>query len=484
MMKKNVIILGAGPAGLSAGRELSNEGAQVDLIEMEPQVGGLCRSSRRGGFIFDLGGHRFITKDEFVLAEITELMGDELVVRPRQSVIRLQDKFFAYPLEIMDLLKKLKPSVSFKSGIDFFLTKIGTYSKLPDDSFENWVVKRFGRTMYDIYFGPYSHKLWGIPPAQISAEWAAQRISLVNITDVLLRALGKKEDMPKTYARHFLYPKEGIGQICEFMADEIIKNDGRIHLNAKVIKLSLKNKRLEKIIYLQDGKEKEISGDFIVSTIPLPELLLNITPDIDEMYLSIAKKMDFRSIKFLHLMLDTEYVTDNTWIYVPEEKYFFFRIQDRKNWSPTTVPEGKNALTLEIACNKNDNVWNASDDEIMERCVKDLERLGLIKRSAVTDYFTETAEFSYPVYSLDYRDKINTVYNFIAEIKDFIPIGRQGLYRYNNMDHSIKMGILTAKHILHRYPRQKILEIATENIIFDWQDPGYHDGKTVSYFTD
>ncbi len=476
-MPKHVIILGAGPAGLSAGWSLAKEGVRVDVIEAGSQVGGLCKSTKRDGFIFDLGGHRFVTKDDLLFADIEELMGDDLLTRFRKSQIRLMNKFFSYPLEILDILKKMDLAISLKCGFDFFLTKFGAYSKTPDNSFENWIIKRFGRTMYNIYFGPYSHKLWGMPPSEISSAWAAQRISLVNIADVLLRALGKKNDMPKTYARHFLYPKRGIGQIPERMAEEIEKLNGKVHLNAVVKKILMKNWRIEKIIYTQDGVEKELAADFTVSTIPLPELILMMAPAAEDKYLETAKSMKFRSIRFLHIMLDEEMVGDNTWIYIPEEKYLFFRIQDRRNWSPTVVPEGKNGITLEIACNKGDCVWKASDEEIFRRCMEDIADLGLIKQETVTGYFTENVEHAYPIYSLDYNDKLKTVYHFLSKISDFISIGRQGLFRYNNMDHSLKMGILTAKHILHRFPRQKIMEIATENIIFDWQDHGYRDGS-------
>lgn len=476
-MPERVVILGGGPAGLSAGWKLSKEGIKVDILEMNGQAGGLCQSTRRGNFIFDLGGHRFITKDELLFAQIQELMRQELLLRSRKSVIRLQNKFFSYPLEIKDVLTKINPWISFKSGVDFLLSRLGCDAKILDDSFQGWVIRRFGRTMYDIYFGPYSQKLWGVPPTEISSSWAAQRISLVNITDVFLRSLGKKKDMPKTYAHNFLYPRGGIGQISERMVEEIEKNKGEIHFNAKATKIILKNNHIAKIIYIQDNQEKEISGDFIISTIPLPEFILSIEPKVQDRYIHIAQSMKFRGIKFLHLMLNIEYVTDNTWIYVPEEKYAFFRIQDRRNWSPTTVPEGKNALTLEIACNKDDSVWNAPDDEIFERCLKDLRDMGLLERNTIIDYFTEKTAYAYPVYSLDYNKKIEPIYEFLSTIRDFIPIGRQGLYRYNNMDHSCKMGLLAAQHILYGYPRQNILEIATEGIIFDWQDPGYHDGK-------
>jgi protoporphyrinogen oxidase len=476
MQGKKVVILGAGPAGLSAGWKLSLEGVQVDILEKEAVVGGLSRSTRKDGFIFDLGGHRFITKDELVLAEIEALMGEELLMRSRKSVIRLQGKFFSYPLMIGDVLRKMKPSISLKTGVDLLFTKLGVYSKLPDISFEGWIIKRFGKTLYDLYFAPYSYKLWGIPSSQISSAWGPQRISLLNVTDVLLRALGKKKDEPRTYAGSFLYPKGGIGQIAERMSDQIEKKHGRIHLNSDVKKIIFNGKRIERIIYLQDGKEKDISADFIVSTIPLPEFILSLYPRVDDRYTATASNMAFRSIKFFHLMINREFITHDTWIYVPEEKYIFFRIQNRRNWSPTTVPPGQNALTLEIACNKNDAIWNCPDKEIFERCIKDLEDLKLVTREQVTGYFTETIENAYPVYTIDYAEKINIIYKLLANIESFISIGRQGLYRYNNMDHSIKMGILAAWHILRGYPRKKILEIATEHEIFDWQDFSYCNG--------
>jgi len=461
-MPKHVVILGAGLAGLSAGWQFAREGIQVDILEMDPCVGGLCRSTSRDNFIFDLGGHRFITKNNLLLTELKKLMGGELMVRSRKSAIRLQGKFFSYPLELIDVLTKLNPWISFKSGLDLLLTKLRTYSKMPDVSFENWIIKRFGRMMYDIYFRPYSHKLWGIPPMQISSLWAAQRISLINITDVFLRALGKKKNIPKTYTHNFFYPKKGIGQISERMAEEI-KKIGEVHLNAKIKKIILKNSQIEKVIYIQDNKEKEISGDFVVSTIPLPEFILSIEPKVEDRYLSIAKAMKYRSIKFLHLMLNIEQVTNNTWIYVPEEKYCFFRIQDRRNWSPTVVPDGKNALTLEIACNKNEPIWNACDEEIFEQCIKGLEELELITRSAVTDYFTEKKEHAYPIYSLDYQEKIRITYEFLSGIKDFVSIGRQGLFQYNNMDHSMGMGLRTVDYLLSRCSKEEIFQIGYDD---------------------
>ena len=474
-----IIVLGAGPAGLSAAWHLSQKGASVEVLEAENQVGGLCRSIHHNGYIFDLGGHRFITKDEGLLNEIESLMGNELLVMPRKSVIRLQGKFFSYPLEIFDVFKKMNPWISFRSGLDFLIAKV-TQSSNPDISFEDWIVKRFGRTMYDIYFGPYTQKLWGMPPKQISANWAAQRIPSLNLWNVFLRAIGKKKEAPKTYALNFLYPQKGIGRICDRMKEEIEKKSEKVHLNAKVKKILLSGNTITEITYEKNNADHKISADFVVSTIPLPEFIKMIEPRVDEKYLTTANSMKFRGIKFLFLTINKKQVTDNTWIYIPEEEYLFFRIQEMRNWSPGTVPEEKTALTLEIACDENDSIWNAPDKDIFDRCICDLKKLGLIEEKDVLDYFTYKVKHAYPVYFLDYQERVKNVYTYLAQIKNHLSIGRQGLYRYNNMDHSIKMGLLTAKHILEGYPRQKILEIATENIIFDWQDPGYFDGGSKS----
>ncbi|MBN1405941.1 MAG: FAD-dependent oxidoreductase [Candidatus Omnitrophica bacterium] len=471
-MPKRVVILGAGIAGLSAAWELSKEGIDVDVIESQPCVGGLCRSIRKNDFIFDLGGHRFVTKDTAIFNKIEGLLGNDLMVRRRKSVIYLKGKFFAYPPELYDILRKMRPDISARCAFDFFMVKFGAYSGMQDISLKNWVLKRFGRTMYDIYFGPYSKKLWGIAPDKISADWAGQRISLLNIMDVVLRLLSGRNNSPRTYAHNFIYPKKGIGQIAQAMAEEITSKNGRIHLNSIVEKIILDRGRIKSIIYRQSGVEKEISAELIVSTMPLPEFMLSIEPKISGSQLHTAKSMAFRGIKFVHITLDKEKITDNTWIYVPEGKYIFFRIQDRRNWSPYVVPEGKNALTLEIACNKGDDIWNMNDNALLKRCVSGLENMGLIRRKDISGYFTESAEHAYPVYSLGYKENVQQAYDFLSGIKNLISIGRQGLYRYNNMDHSIKMGLLAADNILHDNCERDIFSVATEDVIFDWQHSG------------
>jgi len=473
---KKIIILGAGPAGLSAAWKLSMANADVEVLESESQVGGLCRTIRYKEYHFDLGGHRFITQNTELAREIYSLMSDEILDRPRKSSIRLKGKYFNYPLEGKDLLKKLKITLSIKCFGDYLWTVIkNRFFPKPDNSFEDWVVNRFGRSLYSLYFGPYSAKLWGIEPTKISADWAAQRISLLNLWDVFLRLLGKKKNMPKTYATKFYYPEKGIGRIPERMAEVIEEKGGKIHLNSRVKSILSNGNKIDSIIYENEGKDKKISGDYIVSTIPLPDLVKMLQPTLGSDYLEAANSLTFRALKFLNITLDKERISDNTWIYVPEEQYLFMRIQEPKNWSPDSAPDGKTSIILEIACDVGDKIWNADDREIYERCVEDLSRLGFgdIKEKTI-DYFTTSIEHAYPIYRLNYKELLRTVFSAVNSFENLICCGRQGLFRYNNMDHSIEMGLLTAEHILFGLPRDEIYKIADKEEIFE------HDGKQVN----
>ena len=467
---KKVLILGGGPAGLTAGWKLATHGVSVVVLEADAQVGGLSKTVRRNGFSFDLGGHRFITHNVALAEEVQALLGDRLEVRPRKSSIRLKGKFFHYPLDFGDLIKKLHPLTAFQSGLDYGITSIvQKIKRRPDESLEDWVKNRFGRTLYNIYFGPYSEKLWGRSPGQISADWAAQRISLPNLWDVFLRLLGKKADTPKTYATRFFYPIGGIGVICERLAEEIqnASPQNKVLLRARVKKYLHTDNRINAVVYEHNGTEHQEEADFFISTIPLPELINFMYPPLEQTLRNVAEQMEFRSLRFLNLMLDMEQVSDNCWLYIPEPQYYFFRIQEPKNWHPGNVPEGKTSLILEIACNYGDETWQATDKETAERCLDSLDELGFHVRDKVIDYFSTYARHAYPIYTLDYKEKLRTAFTILSRFENLVSCGRQGLYRYNNMDHSMEMGIMTARHILEGIPREEIYRIATEAEIFE-----------------
>jgi len=471
--KRKVLILGAGPCGLSAGWKLAIANNHVIFVEKEAQVGGLCQTIRHGEYHFDLGGHRFITQNVELAKEIYNLMSDEVITRDRKSTIRLQGKYFSYPLEAKDLVTKLKLSVSIKCFFDYIMATVSRkLLNKKDVSFEDWVVNRFGRSLYNIYFGPYSEKLWGVKPTLISSDWAAQRISLLNLWDVFKRLLGKKKNTPKTYATKFYYPEKGIGRIPEKMAEIVSEKKGDFFLSYNVKKIKRDGNKITSVIIFSDNEEKEISADFIISTIPLPEFIQKLDPPASDHLIQVSKKMTFRALIFLNILLDKEIVSDNTWIYIPESEYLFMRIQEPKNWSPHSSPAHKTSLILEIACNIGDEIWNADKKTIYERCINDLSKIGFkdIKENTI-EYFITKTEHAYPIYRLDYKDHLRAAIPFINSFENLICCGRQGLFRYNNMDHSIEMGLLAAEHILFGLPKTEILRIASDEEIFE------HDAK-------
>lgn len=466
--RADVAILGAGAAGLSAAWLLAEAGKNVCVVERDRQVGGLSKSVRREGFTFDLGGHRVLTREERVLERLKALLGDELLVRSRKSQIRFRRNYYAYPLSGHDLVLKLPPWTSAHCFAGYVASRLKGLVRSPrDDSLEAWIVNRFGRALYELYFGPYSEKLWGRSPSEISSDWAVQRISLLDLTDVILRLLHLRKGTPKTYAAEFYYPSHGIGTIWEKVADVVTDAGGQVLLNTSATRIETGEAGALAVVAERDGTAMRIEADTLVSTIPLPALVAALDPAQAQPVLDAALGLEFRSVRFLNVMLDLPQVSDNTWIYASDQDTLFFRIQEPRNWSPHNAPEGSTSLILEIACDAGDETWRASDDEILVRCMEDLKRMGFDVADAVLGHFSTRAEHAYPIYDLQYTDKLRTLRPALDAIPDLICCGRQGLFRYNNMDHSMHMGFLAAEVALGRQPREVVWQVGTEGEIFE-----------------
>ena len=444
---KTVVILGGGPCGLSAAWELSGTGKNIVVIEAQSSLGGLCKTIRYKGFNFDLGGHRFISKNDELINKIKVLMGDELLVSERVSAIRLNGREFQYPLSAGDILKQT--DIRFLSGCLMDYAYQSIYKKIrhsPDTSFEDWVINRFGKKLYNTFFKDYTRKLWGIPPDKLSSDWAAERISLLSLWDVVLRLCGLGKNTPRTYTRNFFYPKQGIGQIFEFIAEEIKANGGSIILNARFKRLLLEGNSVKGIIYDINGRDEVIDCDWVISTIPITDLFCNLDrrgewQDARE----AVRSLRYRSLRFLNILIDKPEIGKNTWTYIPDGKYIMTRIQEPGKRSPHNAPDGKSSLILEIPCFYNDKVWEMPDDLLFKKCINELLELGIDVKNEVIDYFYTREKHAYPVYQLDYKHHLKKLISFLDSKENIISSGRNGLFKYIFMDRAMELGFEAAK---------------------------------------
>ncbi len=443
---ETIVILGGGPCGLSAAWELSNTGKTVVIIEAQSTWGGLCKTVRYKGFNFDLGGHRFISENDVLLNRIKALMGDELLVSERVSAIRLNGREFQYPLSAGDIIKQTDVGFLARCLVDYVYQSI--YKKLkysPDTSFEDWVINRFGHTLYNTFFKDYTQKLWGIPSNKLSSDWAAERISLLNLWDVVLRLCGLKSNTPRTYTSEFFYPKQGIGQIFDYIAEEIKRDGVSIMLNARFKRLLLEGGNIRGVVYDTNGKEEVINCEWVISTIPVTDLLpaSEMRGKFQDVSTSV-RSLKYRSLRFLNILIEKPEIGKNTWTYIPDEQYIMTRIQEPKKRSPHNAPVGNTSLILEIPCYFNDEVWNMPDDMLFRRGIDDLTKLGIDIKDRVIDYFYTRERHAYPIYQLDYKQHLNNILSWVNSIENLHISGRNGLFRYVFMDRAMEMGFEAA----------------------------------------
>lgn len=451
MTDKRVLVLGGGLTGLSAGYVLSRKGVPVEVFEGGSEVGGLCRTIASDGFRFDLGGHRFHTKDREVDALIRGLMEGELITVGRSSKIYLRDRFFDYPLRPFNAMFGL--GIRTTAGIiaDYGIERLKRYFvPSPSVSLEDWVVSHFGRTMFNIYFREYSEKVWGIDCRRISADWVAQRIRGLSLGTALKNAFFRfsGSDIP-TLADSFVYPRLGIGRIADRLTGEIEQN-GLVHTGARVEQVSHSGSRIDRIIVRSGGKSLAYEGDEFISSIPISHLVRMMRPAPPDHILEAAGMLKYRDIVIVALMLDRERVTDQTWIYVPEKKIPFGRIHEPKNWSAQMAPEDKTLLVMEFFSFQGDAVWNEQDDRLTDITVENLERLGFIRKSDVLGSVIVRAPKAYPLFEIGYARVCDELYAYLDGFTNLHAAGRLGKFRYYNMDHAIRSGMDAAMKVIER----------------------------------
>lgn len=445
------IIIGAGPAGLAAGYELVKAGKPVLIIEQEDAVGGLCRTIDFQGYKFDFGGHRFFTKNTEVQKFWQEMLGEDFLERPRLSRIYYQKKFFAYPIKLFDALLKLGLWESILVGLSLLKTRVKRkLKKTQEITFEDWVTNRFGERLFKHFFKSYTEKLWGISVKELGADWAAQRMKDLSLWQLLKTFIYKREGQIKSLIEKFNYPKYGPGMFYDKVAEEIKKNGGEIILKTELVKIIHNNGRIKKIIaQKKDGEILEIIGENFISSAPLNEMLKSLEPSISEDIKNLVNKMRFRSFFDACLIINKKDIFPDNWIYVHEPEVKLLRVQNFKNWSPfMSLDENKTPIGAEYTIWETDELWQMPTEKIIDLAKSELEQIGLVEQNLCSDGLVIKNKHAYPVYHLGYKKDLEQIFSYLKQFKNFQTIGRSGLYRYNNMDHSILTGFYAARNIL------------------------------------
>jgi protoporphyrinogen oxidase len=438
-----VAVIGAGASGLTAAYKLTQKDITVDVYESGQTVGGLGKTIDLWGQKVDLGPHRFFSNDIRINKLWLELAGNDYQIINRLTSIYYKNKFYFYPLKPFDALIKLGFIESGKCILSYMKEKIWTTEQ--DGTFENWVVSRFGRRLFEIFFKTYSEKLWGIPCKQLDADFAAQRIKNLSLFEALKNALlGGKDNKHKTLVEQFAYPCYGTGMIYERMANFINAGGGRVYCEKSVRKVIVKNKKIE-AIELENGEI--IKYDYVISTMPITDLIAGLQ-DVTEDIKAKASRLSFRNTILVYLNIQAIDLFPDNWLYIHSTDLQMGRLTNFRNWSPQLYGNEKSSiLALEYWCYDREPLWAERDENLIKLAGEELRKTGLIKTAKITDGYVHRIKYCYPVYERGYREHLNSVESYLSLIEGLLVIGRYGAFKYNNQDHSILMGILAADNI-------------------------------------
>ena len=446
MSDKHVVILGAGPAGLAAAHELVKLGVSPLVLEKSDKVGGIARTETYKDYYFDIGGHRFFTKIELVNRLWQEMMGGEFLKVSRLSRIFYQGRFFNYPLNIRNTLSNLGISESLLILMSYCKAQISPSPE--EETFEQWVSNRFGRRLFETFFKTYTEKVWGIPCDKIQADWAAQRIKGLSLISAVSNALfGTKTS--KSLIDEFDYPRLGPGMMWQRLQGHVEAAGGKVLLNMEALTLHHEKGRITRVAYVEKGEIREVSAEQFISSIPITVLVARLEPKAPVEVLEAASSLSYRAFIIVVLIIDKEQLFPDQWIYVHSQDVMVGRIQNFKNWSAAMVPDsGKTSIGMEYFCNADDPFWLKTDAELTEIASRELSLLGLAHTGDVVDSFIVRQPYAYPVYDSDYSEHLSIIRDFIDGFGNLQTIGRSGMHRYNNMDHSMMTGILAAQNVM------------------------------------
>jgi protoporphyrinogen oxidase len=438
-------VLGGGPAGLTAAYVLALQGRPGAVFEADGTVGGIAKTVEFNGYRFDLGGHRFFTKLKPIERLWEEMLGDDLLTRPRLSRIYYNGKFLAYPLVAKDVIKRLGVVESFLCALSYVGSRLRPRREAV--SFEDWVTTRFGKRLYETFFRSYTEKVWGISGKDIKAEWAAQRIKNFSLFKAVLAMLGVRRTHVTTLIEEFRYPRLGPGQMWETFRRRVEENGIAVHMNRPCVAIRHEDDHVTSVLIRSNGDEVEYPVDSVVSSIPLSELVLSLRPEPPPDIVAAARRLRYRELCLVALILDDAQPFPDNWIYLHDSGTRAGRVQNFAAWSPDMVVPGTTCLGVEYFCFEGDEIWEMPDADAVRLATRELARIGLVDPERVVDGVKVRVPRAYPMYDANYAAAVAVIRPYLERFDNLQTCGRNGLHRYNNQDHSMWTAILATLNV-------------------------------------
>jgi protoporphyrinogen oxidase len=448
-----LLVIGAGPAGLTAAFEAQRQGWDVTVVEKDPRyVGGISRTVEHEGYRFDIGGHRFFSKNDEITRWWKERLPDDFIQVKRMSRIFYRGRYFDYPLKPWNALSNLGFFTSLACVFSYGWARL--FPRRPERSFEDWVSNRFGRRLFNIFFKTYTEKVWGIPTHQLSADWAAQRIKGLSLSKAIINAFrgsgGSGGAVIKTLIDTFDYPRLGPGQMWEKTAADVQAGGGRLLLGTHAVRIHHAGGRVTGVdVAGSDGAVRTLPADQFIVSMPLRETVQAFDPPLPAPVQEAARGLAYRDFLTVALVVEGENPFPDNWIYIHEPDVKLGRIQNFKNWSEALIGRpGTTCLGLEYFCFAGDELWAQPDDALIELGRRELAQLGLARPEQIREGTVVRMEKAYPVYDPGYQERVDTIRTALAATASNLQIvGRNGMHKYNNQDHSMLTAILAARNL-------------------------------------
>ncbi len=444
-----VVIAGAGPGGLTAALQLTKKGQHPLVLEADSVVGGISRTVERDGWRFDLGGHRFFTKVTEVEALWHEILPEgDFLLRPRMSRIFYKGRYIDYPLTAFNALRNIGLGEAIMCGFSYIWARI--HPPKDEENYENWLVARFGWRLYRALFKTYTEKVWGVPVSEMPKDWAAQRVKNLDLRKAVMNAIMPKRNQKEitSLIEEFEYPKYGPGMMWEVCAEKVVAGGGTVQLDSKITAIQVEGGKATSVTYDHQGSSATVSASHVISTMPMRELVHCLVPPPPDNVLSAADGLHYRDYLTVALVVPESRSFPDNWIYIHAPEVVVGRIQNYGSWSPYLVKDGRTCLGMEYFVFEGDAMWNMPDDELIALGTKELGVLGLVQPGDVESGYVVRVPKAYPYYDFTYKENVDTIRRYLeTSVPNVHPVGRNGMHRYNNQDHSMYTAMLTVENM-------------------------------------